>query len=317
MEEAMIELCWLPSSFTAEEMTHLDLLLKLGYSKRTIKKWLNHSTANRIINLKDYNRVFSYPLNLINHGKISFVDSAECQQKDKLCILYENSDFAIIFKPHRLHTVPGEYSDGNHVLAHLRAQGYSYLLHLYPQFIDGGFIQRLDYETSGLLVLAKHPTCYEDLRNNYKIRFTQKIYHCWVIGSVKQQTSEISGELIHQLKPVGPKGYLMRATPISEIVLPEHESMAKLQWRWLAEQSTQDGHQWTKLEIVLNTGVRHQIRAQLAQWGFPILGDPLYDPHYRPTPMNSRLYLQHQEVAFHYGQELYQFSVAAENELHL
>ena len=47
----------------------------------------------------------------------------------------------------------------------------------------------------------------------------------------------------------------------------------------------------TLLEVEIETGRRHQIRAHLAAAGFPILGDPLYGPAPRPVGGVGRLML--------------------------
>lgn len=123
-----------------------------------------------------------------------------------------------------------------------------------------GLVHRLDRPVSGVLVLAKTSKAAGRLARQFRDREVRKVYHAVVAGAVEPP----EGALEHNLEKD-------RATRVTRAVPPPRGKPARLRYRTLAARAD-----LTHLEVELITGLPHQIRAQLAVIGHPILGDRKY-----------------------------------------
>jgi 23S rRNA pseudouridine1911/1915/1917 synthase len=177
-----------------------------------------------------------------------------------LTIVYEDSDLLIVDKPAGLvvHPAPGHHHGDTLVNALLaRAGGTDY------GGIAGvarpGIVHRLDRDTSGLLMVAKHDAAQRSLMTQLKARRIRKTYLALVAGSVAAAVGRIEA-------PVGrdPKHRTRMA------VVPDGRPSTtgyRVRERFPA---------WTLLELDLVTGRTHQIRVHLDAIGHPVAGDPVY-----------------------------------------
>lgn len=174
-------------------------------------------------------------------------------QELPLNIIYQDDEFAVIFKPADLVTHPGAGNpDGTLVNA---------LLHHIPETRNlprAGIIHRLDKETSGLLVVAKTLHAHNYLTKALQAREIHREYECIVQGKL------ISGGTIDE--PIGrhPKNRLQQAVITSGKPAVTHYRII------------QRFAHYTHLKVILETGRTHQIRVHMAHIGYPIVGDPLY-----------------------------------------
>jgi 23S rRNA pseudouridine1911/1915/1917 synthase len=109
-------------------------------------------------------------------------------------------------------------------------------------------------------VLAKTSKCAARLSEQFRERACKKIYLAVVAGSPKQAEAE----LCHRLEK-DPK------TRITRAVAEPRGKEARLRYRVLRVDSGR-----ALLEVMLITGLSHQIRAQLSAEGHPIIGDKKY-----------------------------------------
>jgi 23S rRNA pseudouridine1911/1915/1917 synthase len=177
-----------------------------------------------------------------------------------LQIVYEDDDLLIVDKPAGLvvHPSPGHHDGDTLVNALLaRAGGAEY------GGIAGvarpGIVHRLDRDTSGLLMVAKHDAAQRSLMAQLKARRIRKAYQALVAGSVSAAVGRIEA-------PIGrdPKHRTRMA------VVPDGRPSItgyRVRERFAG---------WTLLELDLVTGRTHQIRVHLDAIGHPIAGDPLY-----------------------------------------
>jgi 23S rRNA pseudouridine1911/1915/1917 synthase len=174
-------------------------------------------------------------------------------------VVHEDGDLLIVDKPSGLvvHPAPGHSADTlvNALLA--RAGGAEY------GGIAGvtrpGIVHRLDRDTSGLLMVAKHDGAQASLMAQLKARRIKKTYLALVQGNVAAAVGRIEA----------PIGRDPRHRTRMGVVADGRPSVTgyRVKERF-------DG--WTLLELDLVTGRTHQIRVHLDAIGHPIAGDPLY-----------------------------------------
>ena len=100
-------------------------------------------------------------------------------------IVHEEPDFLIIDKPAGLVTQPGKGHASDSLLNGIFALNGGFvgkLLHNLGVRRDFGLLHRLDKDTSGLLVVAKTPNAYDQLRRDFEDRHVDKEYLALTAG---------------------------------------------------------------------------------------------------------------------------------------
>jgi 23S rRNA pseudouridine1911/1915/1917 synthase len=195
-----------------------------------------------------------------------------------LTIVYEDADLLVIDKPAGLvvHPAPGHASGTlvNAVLAHTpeaRAAG--------EDEARPGIVHRLDKDTSGLLVVAKHERALRFLSNQFKERTTVKTYIALLHGHLSPARGEIDAPIgrdpRHRQRMAIVSGGRAARTGYHVV-------------RYVGE--------YTLVEAMLYTGRTHQIRVHFASIGHPVAGDPIYGPR-RPLPGMQRQFLHAARLA--------------------
>ncbi len=129
-------------------------------------------------------------------------------------------------------------------------------------------VNRLDRETSGLVVLGKNPQAASELGKIWEARRVRKIYFAIVHGSVLDEAGMIDAPLGRdESSPVAIKDRV-RADG----------APAQTGYRTLLR-FEREGRPLTLLEVEPLTGRKHQIRIHLAHIGHPIVGEKLYAGH--------------------------------------
>lgn len=250
MDTKTIDYCLLESCDSVETF----LKSQFHSSGNKLKKYFSKSFLNRRLNEKN---TLVLPLNFVNDGEIN--PNYEGQD---LKILHEDETFFVFVKNPNQHIHPLTYDEGDNCLSWLRLHRPE-LLQVNLENYDRGLLYRLDYETSGVVVYAKMTSTYKVLREGFNELVKEKIYKCWVEGECLQSlvlkhsftSSEIKGKKVL----VGDYGVHEK---VGELLL------SPVRYDQLLKR--------TLVEVTLKTGLRHQIRAQLAHIGFPLAGDLLY-----------------------------------------
>jgi len=242
----MSKLCWL-----GEDLTFEDLLFELGYSKQKVKRiGLSKKERSKLI---PFQGEFNIPKELLNYGVIN----PKFSGGERPVILCEREALLAVHKPSQVHIHPLSYNEHDNLLSFLREEGYSKYLQQFSNdsLWDGGLLYRLDYETSGLVLLTSSKELYQKVRAD-KSYISKKVY----LAVVEGEYQEVEGVISHHLSTSG-----------SMVKEDESGAYCSIEIKVLAKSGEQ-----TLLEVSLQEGRRHQIRVQLSLLGYPIWGDSLY-----------------------------------------
>ncbi|MCR5415799.1 MAG: RluA family pseudouridine synthase [Pseudobutyrivibrio sp.] len=181
----------------------------------------------------------------------------------KIDIVHEDDDMIIINKPSGIKSQKDSDSDVS-----INEMAISYMIntnqlseedfkHFHPSVCN-----RLDRNTSGIVLFAKNLKTAQSLGEALKKRTCKKLYHAIVLGKIQDECT-IDGYL-----------YKDQATNKVTITKAPSEDAKPIKTAYRPLKYLSDD--LTLLEIHLITGRTHQIRAHLSSIGHPILGDMKY-----------------------------------------
>ena len=198
------------------------------------------------------------------------VDIPPPQSQLSVPVVYEDAFVLVVNKPAGMAT--HGFSGRDHdTLANFLATSRPELLFIGASRWEPGLVHRLDRETSGVLLVAKTQAAFETLRLQFRRRQITKKYWSLVWGKVDNQ-GLISWPLAHDRRDKRRMKVMNNKQ--------SREPRKQKSWRALTRfRKLTDTPEASFLEIEMETGVTHQIRAHLAAIGHPIVGDSLYgDP---------------------------------------
>lgn len=130
-----------------------------------------------------------------------------------------------------------------------------------------GIVHRLDKETSGILIIAKTLTAFEELQRQFKERIIQKTYLALAHGEIVPTEGEIN-------VPVGRMEFNRKRFGVvagGRESVTQYKTLAK---RYLAQKKSKEI--LSLVEVYPKTGRTHQIRVHLKHLNHPIFSDILY-----------------------------------------
>lgn len=182
-----------------------------------------------------------------------------------LAICFEDEDLLVVDKPAGIHVHPmGSYRTGTLVNALLAYAGAT------PERPWAAWrphpAHRLDRATSGLVIIAKRAAIHEALRADFVAHRIHRRYRATVHGRVALESGTIDAPLGRD-----PTCDYRRA-----VVPPASGGQPAVTHYWIVDRIAGPTGEQTVLELELETGRTHQIRAHLASVGHPIIGDTIY-----------------------------------------
>lgn len=203
-----------------------------------------------------------------------------------LDIVYEDDNILIINKPAGMLSQKAKRED---VSANEYIIGYLLRQHVITQEELATFrpsvCNRLDRNTSGLLIAGKSLRGLQDMSRQLGSRSASKYYRCLVKGKMERQET-VKGWLIKdkennqvQIFPSelpDSKYVETRYSPVAYYRETESDDKGKCLMKVNKSDILRQGEGYTLLEVELITGRSHQIRAHLASVGHPIVGDFKY-----------------------------------------
>jgi 23S rRNA pseudouridine1911/1915/1917 synthase len=178
-----------------------------------------------------------------------------------LDIVYEDEDVIVVNKPQGMvvHPAAGHPSHTlvNALLYHTRDLADS------PEGFRPGIVHRIDKDTSGLLMVAKNAAARESLEKQLAAKSNKRQYLAIVHGNFAEEEGTIDA-------PIGrnPKDR-------KQMAVVEKGKSAVTHFKVLEQYQG-----YSLVECQLETGRTHQIRVHLSASGWPIVGDPLYNPNF-------------------------------------
>ena len=224
----------------------------VGWSKKKVKQRLQSSavTVNDVATTKHN---FILEVNDIVEVDAVKKMGASTQTNSKLEIIYQDKDLIAINKPAGLLSVGSSKENKQHALALLRMQltRGKERVQLWP-------VHRLDRDTSGILLFATSKEMREAVMDNWNK--SEKVYLAIVDGVPKEEKGTINQPL-----RLDDEEYKMHvgAHPEAKHATTHYKVKKSADKRSL-------------LEVRIETGRQHQIRAHLAWLGNAVLGDERY-----------------------------------------
>ncbi|CAD83700.1 pseudouridine synthase (pseudouridines 1911, 1915, 1917 in 23S RNA) [Candidatus Blochmanniella floridana] len=229
------------------------------YSRSQIKHWILNKKV--VVN----NQVSTLPRKKVVYGElieIKYINNNDiCKSEDivpqniPLNIIYEDNDILVINKASNMVVHPG--------IGHYQGTVLNALLYRYPSILkiskQAGIVQRLDKDTTGLMIIAKTVSAYDNLLRSFKLRKVVKEYDAIVYGKFTSNAGVVNQPM---------RRHFAKRTFMSV----HYTGKSAVTYYSVVEEFK--AH--SRVRINLKTGRTHQIRVHMAYINHPLVGDQKY-----------------------------------------
>ena len=234
----------------SETMTCLEglALLYPENSRASLKKWLR---AGRVyVDGKQETKATA----LVTHQKQISLGKKEIKKECPFPIYYEDSDLIVVEKPNGLLSVATDKDDG-----------YESVHSVLKEYCEGKVfpVQRLDRETSGVMMFALSEKARRVLQEQFKKHSITREYRAIVEGVVQEESGTWKSHLKED------KNFFVRSHPSGVLAITHYKVLTR-------------SRSHTQLAIRLETGKKNQVRVHCSEAGFPIVGDRRYGASANP-----------------------------------
>ena len=198
-------------------------------------------------------------------------------------VLFEDEDMLVVDKPPYLASQGGIGVNENNLVNQV-----NYYLKKDAKISLGN---RLDKDTSGIIILGKNPKMNALIYNITKSRQMEKKYFALAIGRIRKKTGTF-------------KDFLAKGTrDFQPVMKVSNKDDSRAKYCETTYKVVKHIKNYSLLELTLKTGRMHQIRVQLASRGFPVLGDKIYgneDENKKVSRYLKRQFLHAYQITFNH-----------------
>ncbi|MGF7108886.1 pseudouridine synthase [Treponema pedis] len=200
---------------------------------------------------------------------------------NKIKILFENNELAVLYKPRGVPTAPIKKEDKNTLV--------NFFLNHYPEGakiigkkqIEAGLIHRLDTATCGSVLFAKTQDTYDELNTLQLQNLITKTY--FTFSDIEKNCDKnfidnlkLPYKITSQFSPFGPRR--KKVIPVFE-KSRRFKDKGKMYTTTITSVTKKFNGKFF-ITCTLTQGFRHQVRSHLSYCGLPICGDALYNSNY-------------------------------------